>query len=103
MCIGCEIIINIYFFYIFHFAAAPSAVRITSVLNRKNVFAQRAKLVQKLQRRKAAESNCCDKVFIGFENLVMLFLFLPCQLILITESYLVKYKYHTKTTINIYL
>lgn len=77
--------------------------QLNMVLNRKNVFAQRAKLLQKLQRRKAAESNFCDKVFIGFENLVILFLFLPCQLILITESYLLKYKYRTKITINIYL
>jgi len=46
-------------------------VRITSVLNRKNGFAQRAKLAQKLRCRKGTKSNFCDKVFIGFENHVM--------------------------------
>ena len=47
-------------------------VAITSVLNRKNGFAQRAKLAQKLRWRKATKSNFCDKVFIGFEKHVML-------------------------------
>ena len=47
----------------------PSAgVHITSILNRKNGFAQWAKLAQKLRWRKVTESNFCDKVFIGFEN-----------------------------------
>jgi len=40
-------------------------------LNRKNGFAQRAKLAQKLRWRKATKSNFCAKVFVGFELLVM--------------------------------
>ena len=42
-------------------------------LYRKNGFARRAKLAQKLRWRKATKSNFCDKVFVGFELLVM-----PC-------------------------
>ena len=53
-------------------------VSITSVLNRKNGFARRAKLAQKLRWRKATESNFCDKVFIGFENHVRRYSFLQC-------------------------
>ena len=55
---------------------AQCAINLTSVLNRKNGFAQRAKLAQKLRWRKATKSNFCDKVFIGFENHVMATLFL---------------------------
>jgi len=40
-------------------------------LNRKNGFAQRAKLAQKLRWRKATKSNFCAKVFVGFELLVI--------------------------------
>ena len=46
-------------------------VVLTSVLNRKNGFAHRAKLAQKLRCRKGTKSSFCAKVFIGFENLVM--------------------------------
>ena len=49
-------------------------VAITSVLNRKNGFAQRVKLAQKLRCRKGTKSNFCDKVFIGFENHVRFYL-----------------------------
>ena len=54
---------------------AQCAINLTSVLNRKNGFAQRAKLAQKLRWRKATESNFCDKVFIGFENHVIRYIY----------------------------
>ena len=38
-------------------------------LNRKNGFARRAKLVQKLRWRKATKSNLYDKVSVGYEAL----------------------------------
>ena len=47
---------------------AQCAINLTSVLNRKNGFARREKLAQKLRWRKATKSNFCAKVFIGFEN-----------------------------------
>ena len=65
-------------FYFFLKLARQWRVGITSVLNRKNGFAQRAKLAQKLRWRKATKSNFCDKVFIGFENHVR-FYFLISQ------------------------
>ena len=49
-------------------------VSITCVLNRKNGFAQRAKLSRKLRCRKGTKSNFRDKGFIGFENFVMLYI-----------------------------
>ena len=55
-------------------------VAITSVLNRKNGFARRAKLAQKLRWRKATKSNFCDKVFIGFENHVIRYFFQILQI-----------------------
>ena len=54
---------------------AQCAINLTSVLNRKNGFAQRAKLAQKLRWRKATNSKFCDKVFIGFENHVIRYIY----------------------------
>ncbi|QSH95216.1 hypothetical protein C5O78_09275 [Treponema phagedenis] len=61
--------IEIFSILLFRADRRPSNI----VLNRKNGFAQRAKLAQKLRWRKATKSNFCDKVFIGFENRVMCF------------------------------
>ena len=62
------------FLYFFSFSfpkGRPVDCRHNNELDRKNGFAQRAKLAQKLRWRKGTESNFCDKVFIGFENHVM--------------------------------
>ena len=61
---------------------------ITSVLNRKNGFAQRAKLAQKLRCRKGTKSNFCDKVFVGYEPLLC---FVHYIIYLLIDIFLQKY------------
>ena len=76
--------------FLLPFSPAQWAVGITSVLNRKNGFAHRAKLAQKLRWRKATKSNFCDKVFIGFENHVIRYFYRFDEPIF---SYLIHFKY----------
>jgi len=73
--------------------AAQWAVRLTSVLNRKNGSARRAELARKLRRRKAAESSFRDKVFIGFENLVTrLLLYKTCAIYFQKQLFFLSFK-----------